>query len=363
MSDKPPRVHLDLQQPMHRRAVRTAIAILLAVAIVHLLQLPHGDWVIISALIVSRDTIGNTLWKAKGRFLGTVFGAIAAVLFYALIRHHHHLILMTAFLTIFPYLYLRPSIGNYGYAKFFQQFAFICFLAVINQHPSAELMEWRAINIAIGCILGIAVAIVVLPNWAQPDWRQGQLKAWTDLYVWFRAILSADQSAADDRQHLEHLSRTAQSSVFQLNEYLESRQQELLIKPKEGSRRTALMQSHTKLIQAYRQIYQSLLYLSTIAEGANPVNKSTDLPIQKKAVIQQLIAAFEQIGDAIGTRSPLQLPIMNRIDVNPHVRENTAENLTGDERNVLLQLNRVWQAIVHYSEVRNQFLSLLIDSQ
>lgn len=361
--DEPPRFCLDLQQPIHRRAVRTAIAILLAVATVHLLKLPHGDWVVISAFIVSRDTIGNTLWKAKGRLLGTIFGAIAAMLFYLLIRHHHSLIFITAFLTIFPYLYLRPSIGNYGYAKFFQQFAFICFLGALNQQASAELIEWRTINIAIGCILGIAIAIFVLPNWAQPGWRQGQFKAWTDLHVWFEAILSAYQSASVDRQQLKYLNRNAQSSVFKLDQHLASRQQELMIKPKEGCRWAALVQSHAEIIQAYRRLYQSILYFSAIVQGLTPDNRSTELSKETEEVIQQLTIAFDQIGAAIGTRSPLQISLINRVYPISDIPDNREKNLPTNEQNVLLQINLVWEAIAHYSEIRNQFLSRLRDHQ
>jgi uncharacterized membrane protein YgaE (UPF0421/DUF939 family) len=330
---------------------------MLSLAVVHLLKLPHGDWVVISAFIVSRDTIGNTLWKAKGRFLGTVFGAVAALLFYALIRQHHSLIFITAFLTVFPYLYLRPSLGNYGYAKFFQQFAFICFLGAISKQPSVELMEWRAIDIAIGCILGIAVAIFVLPNWAQFGWRQSQLAAWNDLHLWFKAILSTYQSPRGDRQHLEQLNRKAQSSVFQLDEYLASRQQELMIKPKEGYHWVALMQSHAEIIRAYRHIYTSLLYFSTMIDDSNSVNPSTNLSTKTKEVIQQLTGLFEQTGATIGTRSPLQIPQIPLINSTDGTLANRTEN--PNELHICLQLNQIWEALAHYIEARNQFLSLL----
>jgi uncharacterized membrane protein YgaE (UPF0421/DUF939 family) len=339
--------------------VRTAISILLALTVVHLLQLPHGDWVVISAFIVSQDTIGNTLWKAKGRFLGTVFGAIAAILFYGLIRQHHSLIFITAFLTIFPYLYLRPSVGNYGYAKFFQQFAFICFLGTISQQPSAELMQWRAIDIAIGCILGITVAIFVLPNWAQPRWKRDQLEAWTNLHIWFKAIVCACQSPAGNCQHLTQLSRDTQNRVFQLEEHLVSRQHELMIQPKEGYHWAALMRSQGEIVQAYRRIYQSLLYLGTLVQSAKPANLSIQLSAETQEVIRQMSAAFEQMGAAIGTRSPLELPLLHNVYGIADAQENRKEKLIGDELNVFLQLNQVWAAIIHYSEVRNQFLSLL----
>lgn len=362
MSHSSQRFRLDLQHPIHRRAVRTAIAIMLSLAVVHSLKLPHGDWVVISAFIVSRDTIGNTLWKAKGRFVGTVFGAVAALLFYALIRQHHSLIFITAFLTVFPYLYLRPSLGNYGYAKFFQQFAFICFLGAISKQPSVELMEWRAIDIAIGCILGIAVAIFVFPNWAQFGWRQSQLAAWNDLHIWFKALLVTYQSPPGDRQHLEQLNRKAQSRVFQLDDYLASRQQELMIKPKEGYHWAALVQSHAEIIRAYRHIYASLLYFSTIidysnSDCSNSVNLSTDLSIKTKDVIQQLTGLFEQIGATIGTRSPLQMPQIPLIGSTDGISVNKVENL--NDLNISLQLNQIWEALAHYIEARNQFLSLL----
>ncbi len=361
MLDKLPPLRLDLQHPIQRRAVRTAIAILLAVAAVHLLHLPHGEWVVVSAFIVSRDTIGDTIWKAKGRFWGTVFGAIAALLFYALVWQHHNLIIITAFLTLLPYLYFRPSTENYGYAKFFQQFAFICFLSTISEQPSAELMKWRAVDIAIGCIVGIVTAIFVLPNSAQSRWRQGQVNAWNDLKTWFKAIASNDSTASIGQQR-QQLSSKAQSSVFQLSEYLASRQQELLIQPKERHRWKEVVQCHNELIQAYRRIYQSMLYLDIVAQQGSLTHASVTCSTAVREIVQQLTTAFEQMSATIGTRSPLHIPTFSSAHSIVDTQANLINNLAVDELNIFLQLTSVLEAIVHFNEIRNQFLSLVVDS-
>jgi uncharacterized membrane protein YccC len=192
----------NLTNPIHQRAIRTTIAVFIAVLLVHWIKIPHGDWVTVSAFIVSQDTIGNTVWKAKGRFWGTLSGAIAAVMVYGVIVQYHRLVLIIAFATIFPYLYLRPSMENYGYAKFFQQIALICFLSIIGENPSAGVMEWRAADIAIGCVVGVFVALVVFPTWAYPRWKKAQQTAWQDLQTWFEAIVAEYQSHGFDQHRL-----------------------------------------------------------------------------------------------------------------------------------------------------------------
>lgn len=128
MLSDPLRFRFNLHHPIHRRAVRTAVAVLLATGLVYLIKAPHGEWIILSAFIVSQDTVGSSLWKAKGRFWGALSGAIASLMIYALLRQHHTLIVVAAFLTIFPYAYFLTALNNYGYAYFFLQVAYVCFL-------------------------------------------------------------------------------------------------------------------------------------------------------------------------------------------------------------------------------------------
>ncbi|WP_216454931.1 FUSC family protein, partial [Arcanobacterium phocae] len=185
----------DIHHPVHRRATRTAIAILLAMALVYVLKKPsHGEWIILSAFIVSQDTIGTSLWKAEGRFWGALFGAIASLAIYALIRQHHALIFFTAFLTIFPYVYLLSALDNYGYAYFFLQVAYVCFLAAVGKPLLVDLIEWRAIEIGLGCMVGIVVALFVLPTSDRPRLQKGQLTAWNEMRVWFTDIVAAYRS-------------------------------------------------------------------------------------------------------------------------------------------------------------------------
>lgn len=357
MADHPLRFDFDIHHPAHRRAARTAVAVLLSAGLVHLINPPHGEWILLSAFIVSQDTIGNSLWKAKGRFWGACLGAIASLMIYALLRQHHILMVLTGFLTIFPYAYLLTALNNYGYAYFFLQVAYVCFLGSIGKEPSVELIAWRAASIAIGCTLGIAVALFVLPTSARPRLQKGQLKAWTDLHHWFEAIVAAYSSSQVDPQHLEELSRSAQRSVFGLDKHLASRKHELFGKLKPGYSWTALQDKDTEFIQAYRPIYESLLYLNQGVQASDPAQRPTKLSRATQDRIHDLETTFEQVAHAISTHSLLQLPPISRVDVN-----HLSANLTLDELNINVQLQALYQVIAIYSKVRNEFLSLLANN-
>jgi uncharacterized membrane protein YccC len=360
MSETSTKLTFNIRHPAHRRAVRTAIAILLATALVYLFNPSHGEWIILSAFLVSQDTVGSSLWKAKGRLWGAVAGAIASLMIYALLRQHPVLIFIAAFLTIFPYVYLVTALNNYRYAFFFLQVAYVCFLASIGKHPSAELIEWRAMSIAIGISLGILVALFVLPTSARPQLQRGQVKAWTALHHWFEAIISAYSSAKVNHPHLEKLGYTAQQRVFSLDEHLASRKHELIGKAKVGYNWSVLQQKDTEFIQSYRPIYRSLLYLNATIQSLDSYPETLLVPIQLR--IQHLEATFEQLNQAIRTHAQVQLPPIHHLNDPFKPPENSEVSLTLDEENVLQQMDQLYGAIAAFNATRNGFLSLLRDT-
>jgi uncharacterized membrane protein YccC len=345
---KPVEWRFDLNESVSRRSARTAIAVLIALIVEQLLNLPHGEWVAVSALIVSRDSVGNTFWKAQGRLLGTAFGMATALIFYALIFRHHTLLFVTAFITVFPYLYLRPSLSNYGYAKFFQQFAFICFLGSLRQTPSVGLLEWRAIDIAIGCVIGLTVALTVLPTWARPQWRQGLINAWEDFQQYFQAIAAEYQSPRFDDQSIQKLSRETQKSVYELNKHLEGRKHESIMSDDSLSQRLAV-------IQANITIYETLLYLSNLAFQSKREQRSRILPSDAQTFIGQITAAFEVMQEFIGTRFSPQLPIFSSRYRLPASISRRSESVNQPQVNFLLALNQLCEAIEQYGEIRHTY--------
>jgi uncharacterized membrane protein YccC len=348
--DEPkPRKIFDIHYPVHRRALRTAMAILLAMVVVAAVRPPHGEWLILSAFIVSRDTVGSSLWKAEGRFIGAASGAIASLAIYALIRPDRVLIFITAFLTIFPYVYLLSALDNYGFAYFFLQVAYVCFLAAIGKPLSVELIEWRAIEIAIGCALGIVVSLLILPTSARPSLQKGQLKAWNEMHRWFRAIVSLYRSPTDENhRNLEPLSVAAARSVFALEKELASRKHELIGQLKQGLNPADLRRKDSEFIQAYQPIYRALLFLEAIAKDLPPIEKLS-IPIEE--TVQGIDRIFAEINGAIGTHSLYLIAPMEDSSI-------ALEN-NPDELNFFRQLNLLYRAIVDYSDRRNQFLSSL----
>ena len=65
-----------------RFAARCSVSAVLAYIVAADLGLDHPIWAPISALVVSRDKLAETHELAAGRFIGTVFGAIVAVVAY-----------------------------------------------------------------------------------------------------------------------------------------------------------------------------------------------------------------------------------------------------------------------------------------
>lgn len=243
----------DFTDAIAHQALRSAIAVALALVIGRGFHLPYGDWIVISALIVSQDAVGNTIRKSYGRIWGTITGLIATVVLVAVVFHHHSFVVVLAFLSIFPYLYLRPSLNNYGYAKFFEQIAVISFVVLIGEQATPEFMEWRIGNIILGCVIGQGVSFFVFPHWSRDSWKNALVKALADCQTLFQATAQAEQSIHWDTERLSKLSYQACCSVYQMASRLESRQQELKLKGEQINHRW-------DLINVNRVLYEAILY-------------------------------------------------------------------------------------------------------
>ncbi|MGO4704797.1 FUSC family protein [Microvirga sp. 2MCAF38] len=145
-----------------RLAFRITIAGGIAFVLAHGFSLTQGYWAVITAVIVMQASVGGSIKAAIDRFLGTFAGAIYGALVAALVPHGSVVQLGAAVVVALAPLALLASIkASFRVAPIT---ALIVLLSASGQSlgPFASAIE-RVLEITLGNVVGVVVALFVLP--------------------------------------------------------------------------------------------------------------------------------------------------------------------------------------------------------
>jgi uncharacterized membrane protein YccC len=156
-----------LSELLHRRAaelrlgVRITVAGLLTLAIAEWLALPQGYWAVFTALIVTQGSVGGSLTASRARLIGTLGGAVFGALVATLIPHRSLFGFVAVFaLTLAPLALIAAIYPRYRIAPVTGA---ILLLSSAAQMGPVEAAAYRILEIALGCVVGLAVSLLILP--------------------------------------------------------------------------------------------------------------------------------------------------------------------------------------------------------
>lgn len=146
------------QSLLLRHAVRVALVCGLDVALILLLHIDHGYWLLLTSLIVLQPHVSGTLRRGMERIGGTVAGGILAAVLAATL----HSQLVTA-AVLFPLALLALAIlpVNYAAFAFFLTPTFV--LAWLPYSGDWQLALVRTINTIAGALISIVAMIFLFP--------------------------------------------------------------------------------------------------------------------------------------------------------------------------------------------------------
>ena len=146
-----------------RLALRTTLAALISFALAHLFQLPQGYWAVLTSVIVMQGSVGGSLKASIDRMIGTFAGAIWGVAVTLAIPHHGTPALaLTLALALAPLALVAALKPSFRVAPVT---AIIVLLSTtsIQAGPVPYAVD-RVLEIGLGCIVGLAVSLLVLPG-------------------------------------------------------------------------------------------------------------------------------------------------------------------------------------------------------
>ncbi|MGB5948156.1 MAG: FUSC family protein [Parvibaculum sp.] len=154
------------RQAQLRFAVRMMTAGFLSFLIAGLLGLPQGYWVLFSAVIVMQNNVGSSLKAAADRLVGTIAGALVGFLATLVVTHDLLPEALMLACVLGPLGFLAASHPRFKVAPVR---AIIVILSRTGQEPAFWLAVERVMEIILGGVISVAVALLVLPARAHSD--------------------------------------------------------------------------------------------------------------------------------------------------------------------------------------------------
>ena len=140
-------------------SIRLAITVAIATEIYRRLHYQSGYWIPMTALLVLKPGLTDTVSRAIARTLGTMCGAIAVS--FCLAHLHTTPIVLAAFTVLFAWI--AYGILNVNYALFSMAITgYIVFLLALNEIPGKLIAERRTFCTLLGGAIALCVRLVVI---------------------------------------------------------------------------------------------------------------------------------------------------------------------------------------------------------
>lgn len=196
----------------NKYAAINALKASIAVIIAYLLGCFLGDvfeiqrmylWIVITVLVVmsTQPNLGGALDKALMRFLGTIVGAIVAIIITAFIPVGYAQILL-----VMPFIFLAvyfAGASKYSYAGTLAGITLL--IIILNQQPSVQVAIYRAVEILLGITIALIVNRFVFPIRAETRLKESYAKTIMQIHHFFDILfIERNQSHRDLRESIFH---------------------------------------------------------------------------------------------------------------------------------------------------------------
>src|SRR3974390_1295429 len=143
--------------------LRMTMAALLSLLLSQLLHLPMPLWTMLTSVLLTQMSFGRSLKATIDYVLGTLFGAVYGAAIVALIPHTGELALAGVLVLIVAPLALLGAINPRFTTSTFTGVMVLMIPGMMHTGP-VQSAFFRAIEVAVGGIVAVAVSFVVLPT-------------------------------------------------------------------------------------------------------------------------------------------------------------------------------------------------------
>lgn len=262
------RVQLSLKHSRMRYAIRLSVCFVVGTIISNYTQIPHGDWIALTALFVSQNTFLETQRRLWQRVIGTLSGVILGIVLLNLLPTITGQLLVICG-TAFAFFYLFKR--HYAFAVVFITI-YVLDVSELGANEGMIVLGPRIIATLIGASLSYIAARTLWPNWQYKKLPQLIKEAQKIEAKYFEQIIHQWKMNAEDTLDYRIVRRQAHLADNALTQ----------------ARRSIQIEPTTKTFQKdemLRQIYLNHALLSHIsALGAHREESWPDLPVLNQCV-------------------------------------------------------------------------------
>ncbi len=142
---------------------KTALACLIGYLLYLFSPLPQAQWILITILVVmsAQTSVGSLFIKAKYRFLGTVCGALAAILIIFICGQNHIALGVALFVMFMIFTYIASSPGDVSYMGTLGSVTIATI--ILNSGASIMVAGERFTEIVLGICVAFLVSYFIFP--------------------------------------------------------------------------------------------------------------------------------------------------------------------------------------------------------
>ena len=161
--------HLNYYRTIH--SIKTAIGCLIGVFIDKYYNLPSGQWIPITVMVVMSAQVhfGGALHKAYLRFLGTVAGITSTIMVLYFFGSSTEVVLIASFIFCMLFTYVASNIENISYAGTLGGVTML--LTLTGQQATIEIALQRGLYILLGIAIALLVSRFIFPIHAYDRFR------------------------------------------------------------------------------------------------------------------------------------------------------------------------------------------------
>jgi uncharacterized membrane protein YccC len=189
-----------------KHSQRVAIVTVVGLTLYYTLDLPRGQWIVLTIMVLLQPDFSTTKERTQDRLLGTMAGVILGTL---LLIYHLHFSLLIVAISVCAFFFVYLQAKNYRLAVVFVTIMLVGILEV-SEFVGWQIAAYRLLATLIGGMLSILAAYVLWPSWESmqfPARMAKALKANRD-YLWqighelqdktgFHARVVSDQRKAE----------------------------------------------------------------------------------------------------------------------------------------------------------------------
>lgn len=157
------RAQFTLESPWLRTALRTGAALAAASAVVEIVGVSHGFWVLLGALAVLRSDTTQTLRTSLAALAGTFAGALIGGGLLLVLTPDRWLYALLVIVTAFLAVYAQGTLGLVTSQAIFSLYVIVVF-SFVDWPPDLATAAARVEDIVIGIIVSLIAALLLWPR-------------------------------------------------------------------------------------------------------------------------------------------------------------------------------------------------------